>query len=219
VEEIEKLGFPRFSHASTVVPFDMISDNLRGTRGAMIDLFRQPDKLLEACEKLLPVMLHRAVSMAKSKGNSRVFIALHKGSDGFMSLKQFETFYWPTFKRLVLSLVDEGLTPCIFFEGDYASRLEYLLELPKGKVLGHFDAIDIFRVKDVLKNHMCIRGNVPCSLLQLGTPQEVIDHCKELIDVVGKDGGFIMSHRSAIDEIKPENLKAMIDFTKEYGVY
>jgi len=219
VAEIEKLGFPRFSHASTIVPFDMISDNLRGTRGAMLDMYRQPDKLLEACEKLLPVMLRRAVSMAKGKGNSRVFIALHKGSDGFMSLKQFEKFYWPTFKSLVLSLIDEGLTPCIFFEGDYTSRLEYLLDLPKGKVLGHFDATDIFKAKEVLKDHMCIRGNVPSSLLQVGTPQEVKNHCKELIDVAAKNGGFIMSHRSAIDEVKPENLKAMIDFTKEYGKY
>jgi uroporphyrinogen-III decarboxylase len=62
-------------------------------------------------------------------------------------------------------------------------------------------------------------GNVPPSLLQTGSPQEVKDYCKRLIDVVGKGGGFIMSPRSAIDEVKPENLKTMFDFTKEYGRY
>jgi uroporphyrinogen-III decarboxylase len=218
-EEIEKLGFPQYSRAGATVPFDTISENFRGMQGTMLDMFRQPDKLLAACEKLLPMTLKKAISVAKNSGNPRVFIALHRGSHTFMSLKQFETFYWPTFKRLVLSLVDEELTPCVFFEGDYTSRLEYLLELPRGKVVGHFDTTDIFKAKEVLKDHMCIRGNVPSSLLQLATPQEVKDHCKELIDVVGKDGGFIMSHRSAIDEVKPENLKAMIDFTKEYGIY
>jgi len=219
VEQIEKLGFPRYSQASATVPFDTISENFRGMQGTMLDMFRQPDKLLAACEKLLPITLSKAVSAAKSSGNNRVFIALHRGSDEFMSLKHFEKFYWPTFKRLVLSLVDDGLTPCVFFEGDYTSRLEHLLEFPKGKVLGHFDATDIFKAKEVLTGHMCIRGNVPSSLLQLGTPQEVKDHCKEMIDVVGKGGGFIMSHRSAIDEVKPENLNAMIDYTKEYGIY
>jgi len=32
-------------------------------------------------------------------------------------------------------------------------------------------------------------------------------------------GGFIMSAGSCIDNAKPENLKVMVDFTKEYGVY
>jgi hypothetical protein len=42
---------------------------------------------------------------------------------------------------------------------------------------------------------------------------------KKLIDVVGNDGGFILSPRSSTDEVKPENLKSMIEFTKEYGKY
>jgi hypothetical protein len=218
-KEIEKLGFPIYNQAGASAPFDVISDNLRGMRGAMLDMYRVPDKLLRTCDKLLPQIVESAVAGAKRSGNPRVFMALHRGSDGFMSLKQFETFYWPTLKKVILSLVDKGLTPCVFFEGDYTSRLEYLLELPKGKVLGHFDSTDIFKAKEVLNGHMCIRGNVPPSLLQTGTIQDVIDYCKKLIDVVGEDGGLIVSPRSSIDEVKPENLKAMIDFTKEYGIY
>jgi hypothetical protein len=218
-EELKQLGFPTFSQAATFTPFDVVSDRLRGMRGSMLDMFRQPDSLIKACEKLLPILLGMAVATAKISGNPRVFIPLHRGAEGFMSLKQFETFYWPTLKRLLLGLIDAGLTPCPFFEGDYTSRLNYLLELPRGKVLGYFDTSDIIRVKEMLGNHMCIMGNVPCSLLQTGSPENVKDYCKELIDVVGKGGGFIMAPRSAIDEVKPENLKAMIDFTKEYGVY
>jgi len=164
-------------------------------------------------------MLGLAVATARVSGNPRVFIPLHRGADGFMSLKQFETFYWPTLKGLILGLIDAGLTPCPFIEGDYTSRLEYLLELPRGKVLGYFDASDILKVKEILGNHLCIMGNVPPSLLQTGNTQDVKDYCKKLIDVAGKGGGFIMAPRSAIDEVKPENLKTMIDFTKEYGVY
>ena len=217
--EIEKLGFPSFSQAATFVPFDIISDRLRGMRGSMLDMYRQPDNLLKACQQLLPLMLSSGIAGAKRSGSTRVFIPLHRGAEGFMSPKQFETFYWPTFKELVLGLVNAGLTPCPFFEGDYTSRLEYLLEFPKGKVLGHFDTSDIFKTKEMLGNHMCIQGNVPPSLLQTGTPQDVKDYCKKLIDVVGKGGGLIVTPRSSIDEVKPENLKAMIDFTKEYGVY
>jgi uroporphyrinogen-III decarboxylase len=136
-----------------------------------------------------------------------------------MSLKQFETFYWPTLKKLILAMVEKGLTPCPFFEGDYTTRLEHLRELPKGKVLCHFDSTDMGRVKEVLGDCLCIMGNVPSSLLQVGTIQEVKDYCRNLIDVAGKDGGFILTHRSAIDEANPANIKAMIDFTKDYGIY
>ena len=118
-----------------------------------------------------------------------------------------------------MTLIERGATPCIFFEGSFTSRLEYLLEFPKGKMLARLDTTDIFKAKEILRDHVCIQGNVPSTLLQVGTVQEVKDHCKKLIDVVGKDGGFILSPRSSTDEVKPENLKAMIDFTQEYGVY
>jgi hypothetical protein len=36
--------------------------------------------------------------------------------------------------------------------------------------------------------------------------------------MVGKDGGYILSSSSTTERAKPENLKAMIEFTKEYGV-
>jgi uroporphyrinogen-III decarboxylase len=136
----------------------------------------------------------------------------------FMSNKQFEIFYWPTFKKLLLALIDAQLTPCPFFEGDCTSRLEYLLELPRGKIMGHFDRTDLRYAKKVIGNHMCIRGNVSVSILQTGSSADVKEYCKELIGVVGKNGGFIMSAGSAIDEAKSDNLKVLLDFTREYGM-
>ena len=57
------------------------------------------------------------------------------------------------------------------------------------------------------------------SLLSLGTPQEVKEYAKELIDTAGKGGGYIMANGAFFDRAKAENLKVMVDFTKEYGVY
>ncbi|MCG2768623.1 MAG: hypothetical protein L6435_09620 [Anaerolineae bacterium] len=218
-KEMAGLGYPPFAGAVALAPFDMISDNLRGMRGAMLDMYRQPDKLLAAQEKLFPMILGSAIGNAQRSGNPRVFIPLHRGADGFMSSQQFETFYWPFLKNLILALIDAGLTPCPFWEGCYDQRLEYLAELPKGKIFGIFDTSDIFRVKEVLGDTMCIVGNMPVSLLQTGTPEKVKDYAKKLIDVVGKDGGFIMSNRGVMDECDPELVKVWVDFTKEYGVY
>jgi len=218
-KEMKELGFPLSCGAITLAPFDVLSDTLRGMRGVMLDMYRQPDKLLAAIEKVLPTLIGLAVSGAKMSGNSAVFIPLHRGAHGFMSLKQFETFYWDSLKRFLLALIDEGLTPCPFFEGDYTSRLEYLAQLPKGKILGLFDTTDIFKAKEILGDTMCISGMMPLSLLQTGTIQQIKDYARKLIDVVGKGGGFIMGPRSAMDECDPERVKAWVNFTKDYGVY
>ena len=79
--------------------------------------------------------------------------------------------------------------------------------------------MDLKKAKDVLGDVACMSGNVPSSLLCTGSPQDVRDYCKMLIDVAGKGGGLIVDAGATIDEARPENIKAMIDFTKEYGVY
>ncbi len=212
-------GLPPMFQGAALPPFDVVSHSVRGMRGTMLDMYRQPDKLLEMCEFLLKKTLEKPLAKPNEYGNLRIFMTNTRGSDDFMSMKQFETFYWPTFKKLVLTLIGRGATPCIFFEGNFTSRLERLLEFPKGKILVRLDTTDIFKAKEILKDHFCIEGNVPSSLLQIGSVQDVKDYCKKLIDVVGKDGGYILRPRSSTDEVKPENLQAMIEFTKEYGRY
>jgi uroporphyrinogen-III decarboxylase len=185
----------------------------------MLDMYRRPDRLIDACELILEKTLAKPFPKPNEYGNLRIFMTNTRGSDDFMSMEQFRKFYWPTFKKLVLTLIERGATPCIFLEGNFTSRLEYLLEFPRGRFCIRLDTTDIFKAKEILRDHCCIEGNVPSSLLQIGTVEEVRAYCKKLIDVVGKGGGYILGPRSSTDEVKPENLKAMIDFTKEYGRY
>jgi uroporphyrinogen-III decarboxylase len=222
-EEMAELGFPSYNTPARMMggaAFDMISDFLRGMRGAMLDMYRLPDKLLEACDKLCEqtVNMIKAFPAPEDGSVKRVFMALHRGSDGFMSLPQFEKFYWPTLKKVILALIDAGWTPCPFFEGIWDQRLEYVRELPKGKVLCHFARTNPEKAKAILGGHLCFMVDVPGIMLQAGTVSEVEDYCKNLIKVCGKDGGFIMT-ATALDEARPENVKAMIDITKSYGRY
>jgi hypothetical protein len=201
-------------------PFDFMSDTLRGMRGIFLDMMRIPDKLLAAQEKVLKFEVEFAVNQAKISGLPYAFIPLHRGSDGFMSLPQFEKFYWPQLKSLVCQLVDAGITPTLYYEGIWDKRLEYLAELPKGKTIGFFQASDIFKVKKVVGDTLCIAGGMPISLLKGGTVEKVRDYTKQLCERVGKGGGYIMT--SAVMELEgcnPELVKAWADATREFGVY
>jgi uroporphyrinogen-III decarboxylase len=219
LNEMASLGFPLLIGSAALAPFDVISDFFRGMRGSMLDMFRCPNKLLAAMERVLPMSIDSAIALAKMSGNPGVFIALHRGGDAFMSKSQFERFYWPGVEQLILALVDADLVPCLFIEGDCTSRLKYFAMLPKGKALAFFENSDIQKIKDVLGGTMALSGGMPLSILQLGTPDQVKSRAKELIDIIGKDGGYIMGPKSIMDEANPELVRVWVDFTREYGIY
>ena len=219
-KEMMNLGYPLLYTPATFPAFDWISDTLRGLRGTMVDMYQVPDKLLATIEMFIPLTIGGAVAWAKQTGSKGVFIAMHRGAGGFMSDDQFARFYWPCFKALVLGLIEAGLTPIPLFEGDYTPRLEFLKELPPKKILGHFDRIDRKKAKNMIGDVMCFWGNVPASVMCAGTPQQVKDDVKELIDIFGDNGGLIIDSTMGIpDESKVENVQALTDAVHEYGVY
>jgi uroporphyrinogen-III decarboxylase len=185
----------------------------------MLDMFRYREELKEACERLTPIMVKCGVTTCRAAGHLMPFIPLHKGADGFMSREQFETFYWPTLRKLIIGLINEGMVPLLFAEGGYNERLHVISDIPKGKVVWWFDRTDMKKAKEIVGPKACLAGNVPLDLLCTGTPEEVKACCKELIDVAGMDGGFILSTGAGIQGSKAANVKAMMEFSKEYGVY
>lgn len=217
--ELATMGYPALLGGFTKAPFDVLGDTLRGTKGIMLDLYRRPDKVLKAMEALTPLMIKMGINSAQATGNPLIFIPLHKGADGFLSDEQFKKFYWPTLKEVILGLIEGGCVPFPAAEGGYSSRLEVVKDLPRGKTVWMIDLTDMADAKRTLGQNACLMGNVPSSLLNLGTPEEVRAYVKRLIEVAGKDGGLIISNGAFFDEAKPENVKAMVEAAKEYGVY
>jgi hypothetical protein len=212
-------GYPPSGGSWSGAPFDMIADGMRGTHGILMDMYRQPDKLLEALEKLTPIAIKLGMAGADTALSPIVGMPLHKGSDGFMSNKQFETFFWPTFRKVLIGLIDEGMVPMPFAEGAFDNRLEIIKDVPRGSMIWALELTDMARAKEVLGDTACIAGNVPTSLLATGTPQEVKEHCRKLIETCGKGGGYILAGASSVDETTAGNLRAMMEAVKEYGVY
>jgi len=218
-QTILEAGYPSEGGGMALAPFDTIADMLRGTRGAVTDMYRQPEKLLEAMERLIPLSLQSATESANMALSPTVFIPMHKGDDTFMSDKQFEKFYWPSFRKLLLGLINEGLVPTMVVDGSYNRRLEYIKDLPKASVVWVFEKTDMARAKRVLGGHACIGGNITGSLLRIGTPEDVKKYCRWLIDTCAPGGGYILTLGASIDKCNPDNLHAIVDTAKQYGVY
>ncbi len=212
-------GFPSTMGLLNVAPFDAIGDTLRGTRGIMMDMFRHPNKLLKAIDVMTDLIIHSILHNPMFSRSLTVIFPLHKGADGWMSQKQFETFYWPSLKKVMDALIQEGIICLMFAEGGYTTRLETVTDFPKGSVVWWFDQTDMLKAKKILGSKFCIQGNVPSSLIVTGSAADVKQCCRKLIEGCAKGGGYILAAGCVADNPKLENLQAMLAAVREYGVY
>jgi uroporphyrinogen-III decarboxylase len=211
-------GFPNIWGGMSQAPFDMVGDFLRGTHGIMMDMFQRPDKLHEAMARLVPIAINEAVNSANNSDCPIIFIPLHKGTGGFMSNKQFIEFYWPTLREVMMGLVDEGLVPLPFAEGNYEPRLEIITDMPRSSTIWFFEHMDMVKAKKAL-SHTCIAGNVPVTLMVTGKPAEVKERCRQLIEICAPGSGYILTAGAYMDVGNSDNLHAMMEAAREYGDY
>ncbi len=215
---IVEMGFP-LRGGALLAPFDSYADSLRGLVQAVMDIKMYPGEALAVIERIERMNIDRAIAAAKAQGALFQFIPLHAAGDEFMSREDYATFYWPSLKRTIEKLVAAGITPYVFCEGKYSTRLEFLKDVPKGKVVYMFEQIDIAKAKRELEGIACVCGNLPTTLLISGTRQQVIDETKRMLDACAPGGGFIMDCSITMDDCKKENFAAWQETTMTYGKY
>jgi hypothetical protein len=214
-----EIGIPSTRGGMALAPFDTLGDSLRGTQQVFMDMYRRPEKVFKALDVIADFTIRQAIEQANASDGFLVGFPLHKGDDTFMSRQQFDTFYWPSLKKVILALIKEGLMVSLFAEGRYTNRLERISELPRGWVEWHFDQTDMAKAKEILGSKACISGNIPASLLCTGTPAQIKEYCRKLIETCAKGGGYILTGGASVTETNAANLNAITEAAKEYGVY
>jgi hypothetical protein len=208
-------GYPSMGMNIVKTPFDYLGDTLRGTRGILTDMFRRPDDLLAATEAYVPVLINAIVGASDRSDAPAALYVLHKGADTFMSQEQFEKFYWPTWKEVMLGLYEEGIVSYLFIEGSYNNRLENLAEMPEKSLLCHFDQTDMGPVKEILSEKFIIAGNVPASLMATGSVDEVREYSDNLVELFEDAPGYILAHGCYFENTTDEKLRAFLDAVKK----
>jgi len=209
---------PTFSDGGGLTPFILLSV-FRGATNFMKDIYRYPDKIIAVSDFLIDNLILMGEYGARMSGGKTLLIGGTRASADFISLKHFEELYWPYFKKMVTKYVNDGFIVQMHMDTNWTDRLHYFKELPKGKIYMHMDErTDIFKAKEILGDHICIQGNLKPSLFTLGTPAMIEKQTKEIIDKCAEGGGLFVGAEIP-DDAKLENVKAMIDTCKTYGVY
>ena len=201
-------------------PFDILADKLRGYVGLTMDMHTQPDKVLKACEALMPHLCNVGLTTADPQKQVPIGFWLHRGCVPFINPRQFDSHYWPTLKPIIEEFWKQGHQTLFYAEGSWDYHYNAFAELPDRSIVFHADRGDIFKAHATFGHKFCLSGGIPNVLLSYGKPDEVRAHCRKVIDGVAKDGGYI-ADASAImqDDTSTENLRVMTNFIREYGVY
>jgi len=210
-------GIPPILKGTAIyMPMDWIADKLRGFYHGLIDIKERTDVVQAACEALVPFLLHAGLSPAPEGDYPLLFNPQHVSP--FISPKDYEKVYWPTFKKIMDHFVERGHRVWVFFEDNQEQHLERLQELPKGKIVAHLESTDLVKAKKALGGKLCIAGGMSAVLLAKGTPEEVKKKTISVLELFEDEPGFIMTCDQAIPlNAKPENIHAWLKTVKEYG--
>lgn len=219
---LAEMGFPPMLTGISEAPYDILGDYFRGTMGIFEDITDpdMADYIDKACDmfaeqQIQALQYFRFVDMPVK----RVFFPLHKAMDGFMSDAQYERFYWKPLRKIMMALIDMGVTPYIYTEGPYNTRLKFLADVPKGKVFYHFENVDMAKAKRVLGGTAAICGNLSISRMEFGKKEDIIEETKRLLDVCAPGGGYLFDFNGSLENCKPENMDAMFETLDKYGKY
>ena len=204
----------------TKAPFDTLGDALRGMKGVLLDLRRRPEKVLAACEAITPHNVNCGLAGAGADTRFPCFAPLHRGAYPFLNPHQWDNFYWPSLKATIEGLWAKGKRMLFYAEGDWTPYLEKIAQLPDKSIVFQIDTTDAKKAKKILGGRFCLQGGVPTTLLTYGTPEKVKEHVKRTFDELAGDGGFILDAGGVVmGDAKQENVIAMIEAARQYGVY
>lgn len=204
-------------------PFDYLADYFRSFTGALTDIRRYPNKVLQAVETLKPLMVRGALASTAgaepTREGNRVFFALHMAT--YMRPKDFQKYWWPTFKETIWDVYNAGFGILIFAEENWMQLIDCFDELPP---LCHimFEYGDPKIIKEKVGKKHIIQGMYPVDLLKRGSKEEVTAKAKELLDVMAPGGQYIFDFDKSIlraKQVNWDNFGYLVDCVKEYGKY
>jgi uroporphyrinogen decarboxylase len=140
----------------------------------------------------------------------------------FLSPRLFRRFVTPFLTRLTQSYRDQGHYVIKHTDGNIMPILDQLVESGPHALhsIDPMAGVDIAAVKAMVGDKVCLIGNVDCSMLDSGTPDEIIQTTRYALQSGMPGGGYIFSTSNCIYTGMPlANYDIMLDVWRKEGNY
>ena len=131
-------------------------------------------------------------------------------------------YLFPWYKKMGDVCHDKGLGFIFHSDGDCTEVMNDLIDCGFHAFNPlQPNAMDIDAVKNKWGKKLCLIGNINLdSTLTLGTPQDVRAEVYERIRTIGPGGGYMVASSNSItDYVPPDNMKALLEATFDFGGY
>jgi uroporphyrinogen decarboxylase len=213
----QKRGIPSLFNTAAYPPFDFFS-LARSLEPFVHDLFDCPESIQAASAASLPDMLATCKQTLKLTDGKRVCLYPMRSSASIISPKMFERFALPNLVQMVESFHRDGITTVLHCDGNWTPMLKFLKELPRASCIVELDgSTDIYKAKEILGDWLCLKGDVPATLLAMGEAEAVSEYCRRLIKDIGSGGGFILASGCEVPlNARVENVIALINAGRQF---
>ncbi|WP_019225549.1 uroporphyrinogen decarboxylase family protein [Dehalobacter restrictus] len=209
-------GYPVITASMISPPFEMLC-GARTMGQFYMDCYKMPDKVKAALDAMQPDIVNSAVGIGKAAQGVGTWVGGWRGASALVSTKIWEKLVWPYIYDAAITLVDNGLTPIFHLDQNWDRDIERFLEVPAKKCILNTDGMtDLRNAKKKLGDHIAFMGDVPAQLLATGTPEQVSDYVKRLLDDIGTKGVFVTPGCDAPANAKFENMVAMFKAAAEF---
>lgn len=199
-------------------PVDVAAE-IRGITDFFMDLYRDPQAVHAIMEIVTETCIAFANAQYEAGGRTMLHIMISDDSGSQLSANHWGEFALPYLKRL-FSAMPEGVVGVIH----NCSRVSQLVDLyieTGAQCIQFGEELPMQVAKEKLAGRMSLLGNMsPLGVLSTGTPEQVEEACRDLIQTAGAGGGFILSSSGSVNRATPmENLEAMLRAAEKYGRY
>ncbi|MBP7737474.1 MAG: uroporphyrinogen decarboxylase family protein [Spirochaetes bacterium] len=193
---------------------------LRGAEQFFRDCVRYPDKVQKACEAVTETLVRYAEAQCDAGIPAVAIDTLYAGENG-LPREIWERIEGPCAREISRAIRRKkcfvGVHNC--GHGPYADLMLKWME-PHVMSIAHLphDCATDADLKRRYGDRTTIIGYIPTQLLIHGTPEQVMDACKRQIDVLGKDGGYILAPGCEYPPNIPlTNAFAMMEAARRFG--
>ncbi|ATW23805.1 uroporphyrinogen decarboxylase family protein [Candidatus Formimonas warabiya] len=210
IQMVADAGIVPFSPVIFTVPYEYFCGGRTMVKFAR-DLYKHYDLVKEAMDVALPDIQQNIKNIIHGSGLIAVWLGGWRTASEFIAPRFWDTLVYPYYKALTETVLAEGVIPVFHLDSCWDRDVSAFLDMPKGCVFSPDGKTDIFRAKKILDGHMGIMGDVPASMLSIGTPAEVKEYCNRLLDELGPKGFILAQGCDIPPNAKMENIAAMIE--------
>ncbi len=196
-----------------------------GEERMMMWMLKKPELVHRVLEKVSEFVVKVAELYAREFGAASL-MAFHGAateSNKLISPRQFESFALPYYQRINTQVIDLGVSSMfIHICGEQNKNLEHWrkVPVPERTIISVGREVALQTAMAAFPRQI-IAGNVDPTLIQEGSPEEVLDQARECIEIAkDHEGGYVLMAGCDVPPLAPPvNVFQLVKAAREFGRY